>query len=166
MNKLVVMAVSVLMLVSCKQDKLLKHLETGLVDYERTRLVKENLINDIILEKLAIFKIDQNKYKLVLMLNKSIKREIAEKYRLGVKIEILNGDEEIKTAEMNKVKSYFRNIDFNPKLKVYNMNNYYIHNFEGDFKRLESMDLYLYKYENEVFNGAIGNRVTLKNIGL
>ncbi len=83
-----------------------------------------------------------------------------------MKIELLNEDTEIKIAEVNKVKSYFRNIDFNHKLEVYNMNNYYIHNFEGDFKRLESVDLYLYKYENEVFNGTIGNRMTIKNIGL
>jgi len=152
-----------LLFVSCKQDTLTKHLETGLVNYDRTRPVNEKLMDGIILEKLAIIKTGKESYSLVLMLNKNVVNEEIEKY--NVALEAILNEENILLrdykAEHNK-----KGFNFKPELKFVGNYSYLINKIQTKIKRFESLDIWLFLLENEVYKSVGSNRIQIKNIGL
>tara|TARA_B110000967_G_C18831061_1_gene534116 strand:+ start:163 stop:654 length:492 start_codon:yes stop_codon:yes gene_type:complete len=153
----------VLLFVSCKQDTLIKHLETGLVSYDRARPVNEKLMDGITLEKFAIIKTNEESYSLVFMINNNVVKEEVEKYNVALEA-ILNEDNillrDYKAAHNKK------GFNFKPNLKIVGNYGYLISEIQTKIKRFESLDIWLFLLDNEVYKSAGGNRIQIKNLGL
>lgn len=143
-----------MLFVCCQKDEFTKHLETGLIKYERARPVNESLIKGITLEKFAIFKTAEDSYSLVIKLNDNVISEELEKYH--VTFEAILDDENRKlrdhNADHNK-KSY----SFKSELRVINKHNYLINTIETKMKYFESLDIWLFLFDDEVYK-SIGSK--------
>jgi len=148
---------------SCKEDELTKHLESGLVDYYRTRPVGEKIIDSIRLEKFAIFNTGKDSFSLVLKLNDNVKKEEIDKY--NVAIEVILNDENIllRDDEVDHNKKAF---NFKAELKTVNNHKYLINNITTKIKRFESLDIWVFFLENNVYISAGSSRIKIKNLGL
>lgn len=149
-------------LVSCKQDELTKHLETGLIDYDRTRPVSERLIDGIELEKFAIIKTGAETYSVVLKLNDDVIKEELEKYTVALEAIL---DDENKLLRDYEAEHNKKGFNFKAELKVINNHYYLINNIETKIKRFESLDIWLFLLENEEYKSIGSDRIQIRNLG-
>ena len=153
----------VLLFVSCEQDALTKHLETGLVNYDRTRPVNEKLIDNIILENIAIFKTAPQTFKLVLKLNNKVKKEEVEIYKIAMEAYLDEENIKLRKSNTNNNKQGF-NLDVN--FEVYDTHKYIINTIVTDIKAFKRVDIWFYLIEKGQYKDPNGNRILIKNIGL
>jgi len=163
MKNLLFVTMLILCFLSCEQDFLTEHLETGLEDYNRARPVGEKLINNIRLEKFAIFKTDKDTYSLVLKLNDTVYMEEIEKYHVALETILNDENKSLRDYEAEHNKKGF---NFKPVLKKVNGHNYLINEIETKIKRFESIDIWFYMIENDVYKSVGGNRIQIRNLGL
>lgn len=152
-----------MLFVCCQKDEFTKHLETGLDEYERARPVNKILISGITLQKFAIFKMGEETYSLVLKLNDDVDKQEVEKYQVAVEAIL---DDKNKLLRDYEAEHHKKGFNFKSELQVINNHSYLINNIETKIKRFESIDIWLFLLENDVYKSAGGNRVQIRNLGL
>lgn len=151
------------MFMSCQQDELTRHLETGLVNYNRARPVGKKLIDSVIIEKFAVFKTDSTTYKIVLKLNSEVEKEDVEFYKIA--LESYLNDENIKLRNSNTGNNK-QGFNLDVKLESFKNNKYIINPIQTTVKAFDSLDIWFYQIEDGIYKDIGSNTITIRNIGL
>jgi len=128
------------------------YLENGLENLQNHRNVNEGFLKEYGLTKVGIIK-EGDSLNIVLLLDKNSKKEIIEKYRMGIRCYVkYNGRSHI---------SY----DFDPFVEEINGYNYLIRKIKRPIleKRVDSIDFYLYD-RGDYKGKTYGKHILLKNI--
>ncbi|WCO01648.1 hypothetical protein [Psychroserpens ponticola] len=152
------MLFSFFILFSCT-DIVTHHLNQGLEELEFSFDINQILIDDIKVESVGFFKLNDSIYKIAIKFNDEAINEDLNKYTLGMHIKPKDSDKHL----LQKNKNYI-SWDFIPKLESYNNHKYVIRTLNSKVKHIKSLRIFL--YNQGVYKERYGNNIILNNITL
>ncbi|GAA0872759.1 hypothetical protein GCM10009117_19060 [Gangjinia marincola] len=131
----------------------------GLYELENSREIYKKINDEVSVQKIGFFKLDDNSYRIAIMLNDDITPEVIKKYSFGIHLK-LEGDQ---AKFMPDGKSYL-SWDFQPELHTFNDHKYIIREVNTPVRYIKKMRLFLYnrgKYKERYGDNIFITRVSL-----